>query len=247
MHHQLDTMPVDITACNDLPRHLGIIPDGNRRWATERGLPVAAGFRAGAERIPHVLDLCSGKGVDFVSLWMMSESNLRRPPREVVVMLDLTAEIVERLAGMRRWRLHAIGRLDLVPDWTAEVLHAAERATADVAGVDVNLAVGYAGRTDITSAVRSFLRSPAVRSYAGERIADSLTPEQIGTYLSTGGQPDLDLVIRTSGEVRLSGFMIWQTAESELYFCDKLWPDFEEEDFEAALTSFRNRDRRFGF
>ena len=240
-------MPDHVTACSELPRHIGIIPDGNRRWATEHGLPVSAGFRAGAERIPHVLNLCSRKGIDLISLWMMSESNLRRPPREVAVMLDLTAEIVERLAGMRRWRLHAIGRLDLIPDWAAEVLYAAEKATADVAGIDVNLAIGYAGRTDITSAVRSFLRSPAVRGHVGERIADSLTAEQIETYLSTGGQPDLDLVIRTSGEVRLSGFMIWQTVDSELYFCDKLWPDFEEEDFNAALTSFRNRDRRFGF
>jgi short-chain Z-isoprenyl diphosphate synthase len=246
MHHHLDTMPVNMTACNDLPRHLGIIPDGNRRWATERALPTEAGFRAGAERIPRILDLCSVKGIDFISLWMMSESNLRRHPREVAAMLDIVAEIVERLAGMRRWRLHAIGGLDLVSGWTAEVLRAAESATADVAGADVNLAVGYAGRTDITSAVRSFLRSPAARSYAGEQIADSLTSEQIGTYLSTGGQPDLDLVIRTSGELRLSGFMIWQTAESELYFCDRLWPDFDEKDLDAALTSFRQRGRRFG-
>jgi short-chain Z-isoprenyl diphosphate synthase len=238
---------MDVMTRNGLPQHLGIIPDGNRRWASERGLSVPAGFRAGAERIPHVLEMCSGKGIGLVSLWMMSEANLRRAPREVAVMLDLTAEIVGRLAGMKRWRLHAIGQLDLIPEWTAEALYAAERATEDAAGIHVNLAVGYTGRTDITLAVRSFLRSPEVRGYDGERIADSLTPEQIGTHLSTGRQPDLDLVIRTSGEIRLSGFMIWQTADSELYFCDKLWPDFAEDDLEAALTAFRNRDRRFGF
>lgn len=247
MHHQLDAMPENITAGNYQPRHLGIIPDGNRRWAIERGLPAAAGFRAGADRIPDILHLCSIKGIDFVSLWMMSESNLRRPPGEVAEMLDTAAEIVERLAGMRRWRLHAIGRLDLVSGQTAEVLRAAERATTDIAGADVNLAVGYSGRTDITAAVRSFLRSPAARGCVGERIAESLTSEQIGAYLSTSGQPDLDLVIRTSGELRLSGFMIWQTAESEFYFCEKLWPDFKEEDLDAALMSFRQRGRRFGF
>jgi short-chain Z-isoprenyl diphosphate synthase len=233
-------------AVHTLPRHLGIIPDGNRRWARQRGLPTAAGFQAGADRIPQVLELCSAKGIRFVSLWMMSAENLRRTAAELKAMLALTERTVEVLSEMRRWRLQAIGQLDQLPRSTLEVLGAAEDATADVSGPVVNLAIGYTGRSDITTAVRSLLRSPDVRCSVGERIAETLTDEDIRMHLSTGGQPDLDLVVRTSGEVRLSGFMTWQVAESELYFSPKLWPDFDEQDFDSALASYGDRDRRFG-
>lgn len=231
---------------HDVPRHLGIIPDGNRRWAKDRGLPVAAGFLAGAERIPGVLRMCSDRGIDFVSFWMLSESNLRRPAEERVAMIKLAEQTVTLLAELGRWRLQAIGQLTLLPPSTRDVLRAAEVATADARGPVVNLALGYTGRNDITSAVRSLLLSPDARGSVGEEIAENLTPERIRTHLSTGDQPDLDLVVRTSGEERLSGFMTWQIAESELYFSPKLWPDFDERDFAAAMDAYRDRDRRFG-
>lgn len=231
---------------HDVPRHLGIIPDGNRRWARDRDLPVAAGFLAGAQRIPGMLRLCSDRGIEFVSLWMLSESNLLRPAEERKAMIDLAERTVTLLAEMARWRLQVIGQLNLLPPSTRDSLRAAVVATQDVRGPVVNLALGYTGRNDITTAVRSLLLSPGVRGSTGEDIAVNLTPDQIRTHLSTGDQPDLDLVVRTSGEERLSGFMTWQIAESELYFSPRLWPDFEERDFESAMASYRGRDRRFG-
>ncbi len=235
-----------ISVRNVVPRHLGIIPDGNRRWAKHRGLPVGDGFRAGAERIPGVLQLCSDWGIDFVSFWMLSESNLRRSTEEQAAILELAERTIKLLAEMGRWRLRAIGQLNLLPPSVHDVLSAAVLETADASGPVVNLAVGYTGRHDITSAVRSFLLSPDARGSAGEQIAEKLTTDQIRTHLSTGDQPDLDLVVRTSGEERLSGFMTWQIAESELFFSRKLWPDFEERDFEEAIASYGSRDRRFG-
>ncbi|QUQ65535.1 polyprenyl diphosphate synthase [Kutzneria sp. CA-103260] len=228
------------------PRHIGIIPDGNRRWARQRGMPTAAGFRAGAERIPPVLDLCAAKGIEYVTLWMMSDRNLLRSAEELTPMVALTEHTVALLSELRRWRLRLIGRLDLLPTATAKALDAATAATADLAGPVVNLAVGYAGRDDIITAVRSLLCSPDLRDHSAEQIAQALTTEHIGDHLSTGGQPDPDLVIRTSGELRLSGFLTWQTAESELYFSHKLWPEFDEREFELALAAYRDRDRRFG-
>ncbi|MEV6235678.1 polyprenyl diphosphate synthase [Lentzea sp. NPDC051838] len=231
---------------DDVPRHLGIIPDGNRRWAKDHGLPVAKGFLAGARRIPGILRLCSDRGIEFVSLWMLSESNLRRPAVERAAMIELAEWTITVLAERRQWRLQLIGQLDLLPPSTRDSMRAAVATTEDVDGPVVNLALGYTGRNDITTAVRSLLLSPDARRSAGAEIAENLTPDQIRTHLSTGDQPDLDLVVRTSGEERLSGFMTWQIAESELYFSPRLWPDFDESDFDAAMESYRDRDRRFG-
>jgi short-chain Z-isoprenyl diphosphate synthase len=234
--------PLDLA----LPRHVGIIPDGNRRWAQQHGLPAAAGFRAGAQRIPPVLDLCAAKGIDYVTLWMMSDRNLLRSSEQLTAMVELTEHTVALLSSLRRWRLRLIGQLDLLPPATTALLDAAVAATANLTGPVVNLAIGYAGRHDITTAVRSLLRSPDLRDISAEQVAESLTTEHISRHLSTGGQPDPDLVIRTSGEIRLSGFMTWQAAESELYFADRLWPDFDETEFELALAAYRDRDRRYG-
>ena len=228
------------------PRHVGIIPDGNRRWASQRGLPAAAGFKAGAKRIPPMLELCAAKGIEYVTLWMLSDRNLLRSSEQLTAMVELTEHTVALLSSQRRWRLRLIGRLDLLPPATMALLDASAAATANLTGPVVNLAIGYAGRHDITTAVRSLLRSPDLRDFSAEQVADSLTTEHISRHLSTGGQPDPDLVIRTSGEIRLSGFMTWQIAESELYFANKLWPEFDEREFELALAAYRDRDRRFG-
>jgi short-chain Z-isoprenyl diphosphate synthase len=229
-----------------LPRHIGFIPDGNRRWARRHGRPTADGFRAGAERIAPVLDLCAARGIDYVTLWMMSDRNLLRSVEELTSMVALAEYVVALLSRLRRWRLRLIGQLDLLPPSTAKLLAAATESTADLVGPVVNLAVGYAGRADIVTAMRALLLSPDLRGVSGERIAETLTTEHIGQHLSTGGQPDPDLVIRTSGEIRLSGFMTWQTTDSELYFSDKLWPDFDERELQLALAAYRDRDRRFG-
>lgn len=229
-----------------VPRHLGIIPDGNRRWAHRRGLSTAAGFQAGADRVPDVLEWCTERGIGHITLWVLSRTNLSRSAAETTAMAAIADRLVRELARLGRWRLRAIGGLDLLPPSLLQTLGACARDTADVSGPTVNLALGYSGREDIAAAVRGLLRTSDEGGRPGLRIAETLTAERIARHLSTGDQPGLDLVVRTSGETRLSDFMIWQLADSELYFSPKLWPDIAAEDLDAALAAFRARDRRFG-
>jgi short-chain Z-isoprenyl diphosphate synthase len=229
-----------------LPKHVGVMLDGNRRWARAVGQDAAHGHRAGAANISPLLEWCEELGVEIVTLWLLSTDNLNRPPDEVGELLGIIEEAVADLAVERRWRLHPVGALDLLPAETARRLKEASDLTRDVTGLIVNIAVGYGGRREIADAVRSLLNDQASRGTTIEELADSLDVDHIAQHLYTKGQPDPDLVIRTSGEQRLGGFLLWQSAHSEFYFCEAYWPDFRRVDFLRALRAYAQRERRFG-
>ena len=229
-----------------VPKHVGVILDGNRRWARASGAGAAEGHRAGADRILDFLGWCEDAGVERVTLWLLSTDNLTRPPQELADLLGIIEEVVGRLAAAGRWRVHPVGALDLLPAATARTLKEHEEATRGIEGLHVNVAIGYGGRREIADAVRSMLHEQAAQGRSIEELAEILDVEHIAEHLYTRGQPDPDLVIRTSGEQRLSGFLLWQSAHSEFYFCEALWPDFRKVDFLRALRSYSQRHRRFG-
>ncbi|MDQ3359829.1 MAG: isoprenyl transferase [Actinomycetota bacterium] len=229
-----------------LPRHVGVMLDGNRRWARQRGADSAHGHRAGADNIEPLLEWCDEAGVEVVTLWLLSTDNLGRASAELDPLLEIIETVVAELAAARRWRLHVVGAPDLLPDRTASALAAAAAATAGVEGMLVNVAIGYGGRREITDAVRSLLAEHAARGTSLEELSRTLDVEHIAEHLYTKGQPDPDLVIRTSGEQRLGGFLLWQSAHSEFYFCEAFWPDFRKVDFLRALRAYAERERRFG-
>ena len=229
-----------------VPKHVGVILDGNRRWARASGAGAAEGHRAGADRILDFLGWCEDAGVERVTLWLLSTDNLTRPPQELADLLGIIEEVVGRLAAAGRWRVHPVGALDLLPAATARTLKEHEEATRGIEGLHVNVAIGYGGRREIADAVRSLLHEQAQQGRSIEELAEILDVEHIAEHLYTRGQPDPDLVIRTSGEQRLSGFLLWQSAHSEFYFCEALWPDFRKVDFLRALRSYSQRQRRFG-
>lgn len=229
-----------------MPAHIGVMLDGNRRWARAVGADTAHGHRAGAANIEPLLGWCEEVGVSVVTLWLLSTDNLNRPADELDPLLEIIAEAVDSLADERRWRLHPVGALDLLPPATARRLKAAEAATADVDGILVNIAVGYGGRREIADAVRSLLLEHAAKGTPLEDVAAQVDVDAIGEHLYTKGQPDPDLVIRTSGEQRLGGFLLWQSAGSEFYFCEAFWPDFRRVDFLRAIRAYAQRERRHG-
>jgi short-chain Z-isoprenyl diphosphate synthase len=229
-----------------LPKHIGVMLDGNRRWAKAVGRDTAHGHRAGAANIEPLLTWCDEVGIEVVTLWLLSTDNLNRPTAELEPLLQIIEEAVDSLADQRRWRLHPVGALDLLPAHTAERLKAAEEATRDVDGMLVNVAVGYGGRREIADAVRSLLAEHAAKGTSLEELAQIIDVEHIADHLYTKGQPDPDLVIRTSGEQRLGGFLLWQSAKSEFYFCEAYWPDFRRVDFLRALRAYAQRERRMG-
>ena len=179
-------------------------------------------------------------------MWLLSTDNLNRPSRELEPLLGIIIDAVETLAEQRRWRLHPVGALDLLPAKIAERLKVAAESTADVDGLLVNIAVGYGGRREIADAVRALLTEHAGKGTTLEELAEVLDVEHIAEHLYTKGQPDPDLVIRTSGEQRLGGFLLWQSAQSEFYFCEAYWPDFRRVDFLRAVRAYAERERRFG-
>jgi short-chain Z-isoprenyl diphosphate synthase len=229
-----------------LPQHVGVMLDGNRRWARAVGADTAQGHRAGAANIEPLLGWCEEIGVEVVTLWLLSTDNLNRPAAELEPLLGIIADAVETLAEQRRWRLHPVGSLDLLPADIAERLKAAAESTQDVDGLLVNIAVGYGGRREIADAVRSLLQEQAAQGRTIEELAEVIDVEHIAEHLYTKGQPDPDLVIRTSGEQRLGGFLLWQSAQSEFYFCEAYWPDFRRVDFLRAVRAYAQRERRFG-
>jgi short-chain Z-isoprenyl diphosphate synthase len=229
-----------------LPKHVGVMLDGNRRWAKAVGADTAHGHRAGAANIEPLLGWCEEIGVEVVTLWLLSTDNLNRPPAELEPLLGIIADAVETLAEQRRWRLHPVGSLDLLPADIAERLKAAAESTQDVDGLLVNIAVGYGGRREIADAVRSLLQELAAQGRTLEELAEVIDVEHIAEHLYTKGQPDPDLVIRTSGEQRLGGFLLWQSAQSEFYFCEAYWPDFRRVDFLRAVRAYAQRERRYG-
>jgi short-chain Z-isoprenyl diphosphate synthase len=229
-----------------LPKHVGVMLDGNRRWAKAVGRDTAHGHRAGAANIEPLLGWCEEFGIEVVTLWLLSTDNLNRPEKELVPLLGIIEEAVASLVDQRRWRLHPVGALDLLPARTAQRLKEAEEATRDVDGMLVNVAVGYGGRQEIADAVKSLLVDASARGLSIDEVAQTLDVEHIAEHLYTKGQPDPDLVIRTSGEQRLGGFLLWQSAKSEFYFCEALWPEFRRVDFIRALRAYAARERRFG-
>ncbi len=231
---------------DQMPRHIGVILDGNRRWAEAQGSSSSAGHRAGAAKIEEFLGWCDDAGVDHVTLWLLSTDNLNRPAGELEPLMAIIEETVIDMQEQGRWRLHAVGALDLLPDRTARLLKEAEVATADAPGAFVNIAVGYGGRREVVDAVRSLMQEHADQGTSLDELAQFIDVEHIAEHLYTKGQPDPDLVIRTSGEQRLSGFLLWQSAHSEFYFCEAYWPDFRHVDFLRALRSYSERHRRFG-
>jgi short-chain Z-isoprenyl diphosphate synthase len=232
-----------------LPRHVGVIMDGNRRWAKAAGFDdPSRGHHAGARKIEDLLTWCDDAGIGHVTIYLLATDNLARPPAELEPLLRIIENVVTELAAPGRpWQLHVAGALDVLPAQTAEVLKAAEESTIGrTGGCQVNVAVGYGGRREIADAVRSLLQAHAEAGTSIEELAEVLDVDHIAEHLYTRGQPDPDLIIRTSGEQRLSGFLLWQSAHSEFYFCEAHWPDFRRVDFLRALRSYASRQRRFG-
>lgn len=231
---------------DQVPKHIGVILDGNRRWAKASGGTAAQGHRAGADKISEFLGWCAETDVEVVTLWMLSTDNFDRPQDELVPLLGIIEDTVRNLAADGRWRVHHVGTLDLLPGGTQSVLKEAEEVTSATSGILVNVAVGYGGRQEIADAVRSLLQEHAKKGTSYEELMEIVDVEQISEHLYTRGQPDPDLVIRTSGEQRLSGFMLWQSAHSEYYFCEVFWPAFRKVDFLRALRDYAARHRRYG-
>jgi short-chain Z-isoprenyl diphosphate synthase len=229
-----------------IPRHVGVMLDGNRRWAKLRGAATAAGHRAGADNIKPLLGWCEEAGVEVVTLWLLSTDNLNRPAAELEPLLAIISGVVDDLAASRRWRLHVVGASDLLPEHTRRQLDAAAAATQELPGMWVNVAIGYGGRREIADAVRSLLAEHADQGTSLRELSETLEIEHIADHLYTKGQPDPDLVIRTSGEQRLGGFLLWQSTHSEFYFCEAFWPDFRKVDFLRALRAYAERERRYG-
>jgi len=230
------------------PRHVAMIIDGNRRWARQLGFPTAAqGHRAGAAKVREFLEWCDELGIGTVTLYLLSNDNLRRrDSAELSDLIEIIAELADALSRHRDWRVQHVGSHSELPPELLAALHEAEQRSAHKEGMHVNLAVGYGGRGEIVDAMRRIVQSHASQGGSLEDLAEKLTPELVGEHLYTGGQPDPDLVIRTSGEQRLSDFMLWQAAHSEFYFVEALGPDLREVDFLRALRDFSHRQRRYG-
>lgn len=229
-----------------LPRHVALIMDGNRRWAKENGHPnPSVGHRYGAEHVDDVLAWCADLGIDHVTIWVASPDNLaKRPADEVAFLMEVAEDVIAARAAASRWQLHLAGNLDLLPDSTARALKEAAAATLGKAVVGhLTVAIGYDGRGEILDAVRSILETAHRDGASIDEIADSVTVDAISAHLYNPGLPDPDLIIRTSGELRLSDFMLWQGVEAELYFCDVYWPGFRKIDFLRALRAFAARTR----
>ena len=224
-----------------IPRHVGVMCDGNRRWARSAGhTDVSKGHRKGADKIFELLQWCKQAGVEVVTLWLLSTDNLTRPRKELDPLLKIIEDTVNDLVD-EGWHLNPMGALDLLPDHTARVLKHAAEATSHNPGLLVNVAVGYGGRREIADAVRSLLIDHASKGTTIEQLAEAVDVEHIAEHLYTAGQPDPDLVIRTSGEQRMSNFLLWQSTGAYLHFCDCYWPAFGEIDFLRALRDFAAR------
>jgi short-chain Z-isoprenyl diphosphate synthase len=235
-------------ASQELPKHIAMILDGNRRWARQRLLEtVAHGHRAGAAKFREFLVWCDDLGIATATLYLLSTDNLSgRSAEELDELLQIIADLAEDLSHFRDWRVQHVGSADGLPQHLIDALKSAETRTAANTGMHINLAVGYGGRREIADAMRSIVTTHEEGGGTLDALAEILTPELIGDHLYTGGQPDPDLVIRTSGEQRLSDFMLWQSAHSEFYFVEALGPDLREVDFLRALRDYARRQRRYG-
>lgn len=231
-----------------VPGHIAMIVDGNRRWAKQRLLERASyGHRAGAKKVPEFLGWCEAFGVKVVTLYLLSADNLTgRESGELDDLFGIIAELAGELVTHDNWRVQHVGSCEGLPQSLVSALQVAEETTRGREGLHINLAVGYGGRSEIIEAVRQVVERHRAEGGTLESLAEVIRPETIGENLWTKGQPDPDLVIRTSGEQRLSDFMIWQSAHSEFYFVEALYPDLREVDFLRALRDYSRRSRRYG-
>ena len=232
----------------DLPKHVAMIIDGNRRWARRReGATTDHGYRAGAEKYHEFLVWCDDLGIEVATLYLLSTENIAgRHATELEGLYKIIGDLAEDLSHFRDWRLQHVGSLHTLPPGLQAKVVAAEQRTAANTGMHINLAIGYGGRREIADAMRKIVDAHSATGGTLESLAETLTPDLIERHLYTGGQPDPDLVIRTSGEQRLSDFMLWQSAHSEFYFMEALGPDLREVDLLRALRDYARRDRRFG-
>jgi len=233
-----------------MPQHVAIAMDGNRRWARGAGYDdVRIGHRFGAEHLELFLQWCSDAGIRCVTAWVASADNIRRrDSAEVDYLMELTETVVaDHVRRDHRWRLHVAGQLDLLPDTTARALKEAVEETRDRPGAgDLTIAIGYSGRLEVLDAVRAVLDEAAASGRSVAEVAESLSEDEISRHLYVPGLPDPDLVIRTSGELRMSDFLLWQATRSEIEFCELYWPAFREVDLLRALRTYgRRRLERF--
>jgi len=233
-----------------LPTHIGLILDGNRRYAMEMGFDdLTRGHMEGAKKLDDVLKWCAELDIKIVTIWVYSTDNTQRDKEEIEGLLKVIEGKIDELSKnpiikMNGFRINFLGNLDLLPEGLNEVIRRCEERTKNHEHRILNIAVGYGGREEIVEAVRQVIKEK--NGIPHERLAESITADDITSHLYTCGIPDPDLIIRTSGEVRLSGFLLWQSAYSEFYFCDALWPVFRRIDFLRAIRSYQQRNRRFG-
>ncbi len=228
-----------------LPRHVAIIMDGNGRWAKRRGLPRTAGHAAGAETFRTIATYCKDIGLEYLTVYAFSTENWKRPEEEVSAIMGLLKRyLLEAIGRMERDRVKMkfFGDLSPLPQELRDLCRRTEEISGRYDGVQVNICLNYGGRDEILRAARAFAADCA----AGETSPGFLDEETFGRYLFSSGVPDPDLVIRPSGEVRISNFLLWQSAYAEFYFTDVLWPDFSKEELHRALAAYQGRSRRFG-
>ena len=235
-----------------MPQHIGMILDGNRRFARALGLEGKAGHEFGVDKAHEVLGWCLELGIAAATIWVLSpENHKKRDPDEVAHLMQLFEREARNLAKdprihNNRVRVRAIGRHDLFPEDVYASLRDLEAATAHYDGMNLNIAVGYGGREEIVDAVKNLLETASKNGESLASVASGLEPESIERHLYTAGIPDPDFIIRTSGEIRLGGFLLWQSAFSEYYFCEANWPDFRRIDFLRAIRNYQARDVRLG-
>lgn len=233
-----------------IPHHVAFIPDGNRRFSSATGASLADGYRAGYDKVEDVLAWCGELEVPIVSIWVLSIDNFARPPEEVATLLALIEDRIPALVALQKTaavprRLRWLGRRDIFSERLRQTIARAEEDTACHGHFVLNLALGYDGREEIVDAVKRLLAEATRAGESTSALAARLTTADIGQNLYDSG-PAPDLIVRTSGELRLGGFLLWQSASAELYFCDALWPTLQRGEVLRALSSFQQRDRRHG-
>lgn len=237
----------EIKKNNNVPKHIGLILDGNRRGARSMGIDIASGYKRGSDKLEEVLDWCWDIGIKVVSVWIFSTENFSRSEEEVVAIMKLAEKNAIKIRNDPRVHNEGIqvrftGEIDLLPDSLQAEIKETESATSHYSNYILNVCVAYGGRAEITNAVRKIARSVQ----QGKLELDDITEDLIETHLYTYGLPDPDLIIRTSGEIRMSGFLLWQGTYSELYFADIFWPLFRKIDLLRAIRTFQQRKRNFG-
>jgi short-chain Z-isoprenyl diphosphate synthase len=233
---------------DNIPKHIAVMLDGNRRWADKNnGSKPKSGHVAGAQKIFEFLSWCDELEVPVITLYLLSTDNLKqRNQQELNDLYVILDKLAKEMVSRGNWKIRFMGDRNALSKDFLESLEHSQKASANTKGATVNLAIGYGGRQEITDAMRSIVQSSIASGDDLSKLSDSLTPELIASHLYTSDQPDPDLIIRTSGEQRLSGFLLWQSSNSELYFEEALWPDFRKVDFLRAIRAFAKRHRRFG-